>query len=304
MKTRKIILLSAIVLLCGVYMLQIVFGGRDSVKILKLADKIDTIVIAAGPNALPLTISKDDDKWILGDKKYPADSSLVEVMVTALAEIKTLGTVSGSGDYARYGLDEGARLTVTASKGGKVLRTVVVGKNATTAQQCYVLLDGGKSVQLVSGNFKETFGKDLTTLRNRLIWSISADGITRVDVASSGTPFFALAKAGTPAAWVVATPDSAKNFALDANKASSWALLFASVTADSFAPEGTAIPAKPFETFTITGGGKTITFILLAKEGDARYLCSSSENPYPFYLSAAIGEKFVKSYRDFGKTVK
>jgi len=304
MKTRKIILLSAIVLLCGVYMLQIVFGGRDSVKILKLADKIDTIVIATGTSASPLTISKDGDKWVLGDKKYPADSSLVEGMVTALGSIKTLGTVSGSGDYERYGLDDSARLTVTASKGGKALRTVVVGKNATTAQQCYVLLDGGKSVQLVSGNFKETFGKDLTTLRNRLIWSMPTDGITRVDVASSGTPVFALAKAGTPAAWVVATPDSAKNFALDADKASQWALLFASVTADSFAPEGTTTPEKPFETFTITGAGKTVTFNLLAKEGVARYLCSSSESPYLFYLSAEIGGKFIKTYKDFGKTVK
>ena len=109
MKARKIILLSAIALLCGVYTLQIVFGGRDSVKVLKLADKIDTIVIATGTNASPLTISKDGDKWILGDKKYPADSSFVEGMVTALAEIKTLGTVSGSGDYERYGLNEEAR---------------------------------------------------------------------------------------------------------------------------------------------------------------------------------------------------
>jgi len=304
MKTRKIILLSAIVLLCGVYVLQIALGGRDSVKILKLADKIDTIVIATGTGSSPLTISKDGDKWILGDKKYPADSSLVEGMAAALGEIKTLGTVSGSGDYERYGLNEEARLTVTASKGGKVLRTVAVGKNASTAQQCYVLLDGGKSVQLVSGNFKETFGKDLATLRNRLVWSIPTEGITRVDVASSGTPAFALAKAGTPAAWVVASPDSAKNFALDADKASAWALLFATVTADSFAPDGTAVPEKPFETFTVTGAGKTVTFNLLAKEGDARYLCSSSESPYPFYLSAAIGEKFVKTYKDFGKTVK
>jgi len=304
MKTRKIILLSAIVLLCGVYMLQIVFGGRDSVKVLKLADKIDSIVIATGPNATPLTISKDGDKWFLGDKKYPADSSLVEGMVAALGEIKTLGTVSGSGDYARYGLDEGARLTVTASKGGKALRTVAVGKNATTAQQCYVLLDGGKSVQLVSGNFKETFGKDLATLRDRSIWSIPPDGITRVDVASSGTPAFALAKAGTPPAWVVASPDSAKNFALDNEKTAVWAYLFANVTADSFAPDGTAVPEKAFETFIITGAGKTVTFNLLAKEGDARYLCSSSEIPYPFYLSAATGEKFLKSYKDFGKTVK
>jgi len=304
MKTRKIILLSAIVLLCGVYMLQIVFGGRDSVRILKLADKIDAIVITAGTNASPFTISKDGDKWVLGDKKYPADSSLVEGMVAALGEIKTLGTVSSSSDYERYGLDENARLTVTASKGGKVLRTVVVGKNATTAQQCYVLLDGGKSVQLVSGNFKETFGKDLTTLRNRVIWSIPAEGITRVDVASSGVPVFALAKEGTPAAWVVATPEAAKNFALDADKASQWALLFASVTADSFAPDGTAVNEKPFETFTVTGAGKTVTFNLLVKEGDARFLCLSSESPYPFYLSAAIGEKFIKTYKDFGKTVK
>ena len=117
-------------------------------------------------------------------------------------------------------------------------------------------------------------------------------------------PAFALAKAGTPAAWVVASPDGAKNFALDNDKASAWALLFASVTADSFAPDGTAIPAKPLETYTITGAGKTVTFNLLAKEGDARYLCSSSESPYAFYLSAATCEKFIRSYKDFGKTVK
>ena len=87
MKTRKIALLAVIAVLAGVCVLQIVFSGGDSVREVKFTGSPDSIVLSRGSLA-PVSLVKDGDKWLIGDKKYPADGAIVERMLQAIASIR------------------------------------------------------------------------------------------------------------------------------------------------------------------------------------------------------------------------
>lgn len=296
MKTRKIALLAAIAVLAGVCVLQTVVAGGESVREVKLAELPDAIVLARGSLA-PVRLAKEGDRWVVGDRKYPADGAAVERMLKAIASVRVLGAVSSGGDYDRYGLADDARLTVTASLAGKTLRTVAVGKNSVTAQQTYALLDGAKAVSLVSGNYGDIFAKTEDELRGKEIWALDPEGITRVDAAG-----FAVAKAGTPPVWT-AVPSSggAAVPKIDADRVASWARELATLRAESFASENVGLPAKPLAKIVIAGAGKTVDLSIQAKDGDSRYLCTSGSTPYPFYIPSAVANRFLKPAKDFEK---
>jgi len=305
MKTRKIILLAAIAALACVYSLQLALQGRGAVRAITLADKPDSIKIAR-PGGESITLSKDGDRWVIGEKKFPADQAKVDAMLKAFAEIKALGSVSASGDWARYGLDDASAVVVTAAKGGKTLRTLAAGKNSSTSQQCYARVDGGKDVLRVSGKMRDLFDKASETLRDRTVWKVPPEGITRVESNFSGAGNelstdgkkaypFAIAKAGDPPVWQGAPLEGKAAPSVDGGKAAAWAESLAELRLDSFAAEGTQMGDHPLGTLTLVASGKTMKLTVGAKEGDGKYLCSSSEIPYLFYLQKGTALKLAKT---------
>lgn len=302
MSIRKIVLLAAIASLSVIAVLQSVFDGKDTTKIVSLAkDEVVDSISVKRVDGSTVSFVKEGDAWFVGDKKYPADKNTVANMVSAIGEIKILDVVSRSGDLERYGLDDAATVTVTASKAGKALRVFSAGKNAVASGQSYALIDGSKDVSLVSGNLKDLFDRDVASFRDKTIWSVAKEGITRIEVESSGKDGkFIVAKAGESATWQMASPESAKALAVDAAKADAFATLFATMTAESFAPEETAVSEKPIATFTIQGTGKQYSLMLVSKAGE-QYLCASSETPYLFYITSAVADKLLAPYASLMK---
>ena len=318
MNARKTFLLVGIAVLAAVCVLQTLLAGHGSIETLRIkaGDVPDSITISRADGS-SVTVNKSASGWTVGDKHYPADSAKVDGMIAAISSIKILGTVSGSSDYERYGLADGARVTATASKAGKTLRTVAAGKNSVTETQSYALVDGNKNVLLVSGSLKEIFDRGTESLRSHEIWSVPAGGITRIDAVSSGkNTAFSIEKTGSPAAWKISGPESAKSFILSDGKANAWAAGFAVLRAESFAPEGTEISDKPLAVFKIDSAGKQILLAIVSKlEGpipsagaqpsatpaSGKYLCTSSESPYPFYIAEAAGAKLLAPYTSLGK---
>ncbi len=309
MSTRKIFLLSGIAVLAVAFAVQTALAARDPVKTLKLADKEspDAISIAL-PGGDKIDLSKSGEAWTIGDKKYPADGAKIASMVDAIMTVKSLGVVSGSNDYDRYGLGDAAKISVTATKSGKTVRTLGIGKNSTAYGQTFALIDGKTSVTLVSGSLGDVFGGGVETLRDHNIWALKRDDVTSVAVKAAGKDAsFTIEQTGDPAAWKLTAPESAKSFALDADAAAAWASGFSALRAESFAPEGTAIPESALAEFAVTAAGKEVRLTVYAKEavpGKAdqfRYLCVASESPYPFYLSAAAAEKYLAPYAALAK---
>ncbi|HPW64540.1 MAG TPA: hypothetical protein PLY30_00150 [Candidatus Omnitrophota bacterium] len=157
--------------------------------------------------------------------------------------------------------------------------------------------------------------KNAEGLRDKAVWTTPREGITRIEATGTAKDCtFIVAKAGDPASWQIAAPESAKSVALDGTKADSFALLFSSIVADSYASDGTTLPETPVARFVVQGTGKQYTLTIGSKVGgsgdkaadannaaDAKYLCSSSETPYAFYMTASITERLLAPYTSLKK---
>ncbi len=306
MKPRKLALIVAILSLGAIAAVQAFLDGRDSVRTISHAGAIDAIEITRAGGEL-VSLSKDGDSWVAGEKKYRVAKQASDAMAKSLAEIRVLGDVSGGQDLERYGLSEGERVTVVAKSAGKVVRSIVAGKNATTARQSYALIDGGKSVSMVSGSLKDVFDKDIASLRDRSVWSVPPEAITRVEVETRGllgAEKYAIAKAGDPPVWTLVPGFSAAKMSPDAELATGWVQGLGELSADSFAPDGaleSVDRSSPLGVARLTAAGKVMTLEVLSKGADGKYLCSSTEMPYAFSLAEATVSKFLKPYAGLTK---
>lgn len=315
MKTRKIVLLSAIAALLCVYVVQLATSARGAVRDIKLADKPDTIVIEQGGSSV--TLVQDSGEWVMGDRKYPADSGAAKEIADAVSDVKVLETVAKTGDesaLARYGLDAGKTITVKALKGGKELRSLTLGKEASTASQTYLTLNGGRDIYLAAGSLRGVFGKSADELRSAVVYDLKYDDVSAVRV-SSPQGDWALQKAGSPAVWALAPragaePGAAAAVALDADKAAAWVKSITSLSVGSWLDDGVALPAAKPTTIAITAGGKDITVAIYPaagggkgkdKDKDQKFLCTSSATPYKFSLAAYSAQQFMTKLSELAK---
>ena len=308
MKTRKIVLLGVIAVLACVYAVQIVTSHRSPVKEYKLTARPDTMTFVSKANGT-VTLSEENGAWVAGDKKYAVDTSAAESILADLQHIKSLGTVSHStsdGINDQYGLDDESKITVTASKDGKNLRTFIVGKSSSTGSQTYIRMETSSDTLLASGNLHDTFGKTLDALRSKDVYTCNNADISSVSV-DLGNESYAVSKSGDPAVWSL-TAGSAKGAAAsapapDAEKINSWIGQLTSLKVQSWAKDDEAVPEKKDATVTMTTAAKSIT-VTVTKTGsgdDAKYLCTSSESKYPFYLSSYTAERYLKKLSDLKK---
>ena len=70
MKTRKLVLIIADLLLLAVCIFQLAFGARDTTKYFTLKDKPDSLEIVTPGETISLY--KEGDDWFIGSQKYPA----------------------------------------------------------------------------------------------------------------------------------------------------------------------------------------------------------------------------------------
>ena len=296
MKARKTALLASIAVLLGIYIIQLVLAGRSSVKMLTLKTEPDTYTIAASDGTTVL--KKTPDGWTVGDKDYAANETSAVSVANAVKEIKVLDTVSHADSEAeleRYGLTGADSFTVTASAGGKTLRTITVGKASSTMSQTYIKVDGGKEIYLASGSYKNTCGKNTDDLRSRELYNVNAEEITKVAVASPDASWQMEKSApqnGAPAVWAVTAGTTAGEEPAQ-EKLSTFASSLAHMGVQSWAEDGTELPDTPAGTITVTAGGRNITVTVYhtGSADDVQYLAVSSESPYKFYLAKYMADK-------------
>ena len=304
-KTRKTILLAlAAVLLC-VYIVQLVQAGRSPIKEFALKEEAAELTIESAALGT-VTLTKSGDGWTIGDKAYPADSGAMSALADAVQSVRTLGTVSRSSSEEtaqRFGLDAGNAITVTAKKDGKALRTLTVGKAASTGDQTYVRIDGKSDIYMASGTLRDTFGKSGDDLRDKHIYSFNANDVTAVRVAADTGDFTATkafgsdgavwaladgsgdaAASGTGAADAASAADGSSDGAAadgssaaaipadigssnaDSSKIASWITQVSSLDAQRFADDGAALPETVLGSIELTAGTSRAT-VTVAKIG-------------------------------------
>ncbi|MCI1209915.1 MAG: DUF4340 domain-containing protein [Treponema sp.] len=307
MKARKTILLSVIAVLLCVYIVQLVNSGRSKIKTLTLKDDFDTVTIT--DNGRKTILVKENGKWLVGDKKYTADESTADRMINTIKGIKILETVSRTDNAVvkeRYGFDK--PLTVTASKGTKTVRTFIIGKSTSTGSQTYLRIDGKNDTCLVSGSYKDIFGKTPDGIRSKKVYALDRDSITDVKVSTDGSSW-EIKKSGSPAAWDLVSGADGKT-EIDGTHTSTWVHSLAQLSVRSWLDEKTQLPARePDASVSFKAANKTYTVTVykeMEKDKDGKdtvkdYLCTCSETQYLFTLAPYMGEIFNKKLDDLKK---
>ena len=296
MSKRKIILLTACVLLLGIYIAQLASSLRSSVKNKTLVADPDKLTIENASAVIEL--AKSDDGWTVGERRYKADTNTVDALVNAVKNIRILDTVAQAGNDTvdeRYEIDKANAIVVKAYKGNELVRTLTIGKASSTGSQSYVTLDGKKDIYLVSGTLRDTFKKDVAALRSKVVYAVDTSDLTAVSE-SMGSTVLSIVKSGDPAAWT-ATGGAAN---VDAEKAASWAASLTRLNADSWLDDDFVLPPVSESVTVITAGGNAIT-VSVYKEGDgdeAKYYGTCSETPYKFTLSLYSAGKYLKTAAD------
>lgn len=331
MKTRKMTLLALIAVLLCVYVVQLIQAGRSPIKEFVLKEDADELEFASAANGTVL-LHKAADGWTIGEQAYIADSDLVGDIAKSAASVRTLGTVSHSSSEEtaqRFGLDDGNVITVTVRKDGKTLRTLQIGKAATTGDQTYIRVDGKSDIFMASGTLRDTFGKAGEDLRDKHIYSFNTSDVTAVHVDGEKGAFTATKAFGSEGAvWSLADTaavgadlasaepasdedaadaEAEKAPAADSGKIASWVTQVSSLDAQSFADDSVSFPEAVMGSIEISAGTNraTVTVAKIAGEsadGSAdRYLCKASGCKYLFYISKANAERLLKNPQDFNK---
>ena len=178
MKTRKLILIIADIILLSVVIIQGILKTRDGAKYFEFKQEPDCITIQTPSETISLVL--ENDNWFIGDKKYPADKNSVQNLVDALSYIRALDKVASVNENSsiKYELVDGKKISVTASKEGKTLRSLEIGKEATANSHAYITVDGGKDIFVASGTLKSIFDKSTETLRSKSVWNFEQSDIS------------------------------------------------------------------------------------------------------------------------------
>ncbi|MBQ9538674.1 MAG: DUF4340 domain-containing protein [Treponema sp.] len=325
---RKIVLLSCIAVLLCIYIVQLSLSSRTGIKSLPLESEIDVLTVQAA--SFEVRLSLKDGRWFVsrgeGQTDYEAARSIVDGMLSDIKELKLLATASRSvgTDSARYGLDDGSKIVVTAYSGGNPVRTLHVGKATSTNSQNYVQLDDDGAVYIVGAALHRDFDKQCDEIRSKSIYSLGDDEkIEKISYVSyldenATTLAFLKEKAETDATdtdeesvsvskavWKLVAGQLEDSKEVDSDKVSNWVSSLSMLSASEWLDDNATIP-EGYELeseLSFTAGTKNCTTKLYSgKEGEEEsYIVSCSETPYLFKVASYVANRYKKNTSDFVK---
>lgn len=310
MKTRKLVLIIADVLLLAVCIIQLVLGARDTTKYFTLKDKPDSLEIVTPGETISLY--KEGDDWFIGQKKYPASLSVVDSYIDAISNIRALDKVGSTSSDAvadRYELVDGKKTIVTAKLGDKVLRTLEIGKTAVSSSQCYATVDGGKDIYLLSGGINDTFDTSVAAARTTIVLNLEAPDITKVTVTDCATEkTWSVSRMGTgdDLAWNVSGDGAIEGYELDSGIAANWLNSFASLSTRDWYSENEVLEGTKAVSAKITCAFKDISveFFAIPKKNEQdlqQYYGTCSETPYRFKVNESSVKQYLKTLEEMAK---
>lgn len=296
MKTRKIVLIVADVVLLAVCLVQFILSARDTTKYFTFKDEPDSLEIVTPQETISLY--KEGEDWFIGEKKYPASMSMVDSYISAIKNIRALdkvGSIANGNNVERYELTDSKKTIVTAKLSDKVLRTIEIGKTAVSSSQCYMTVDGGKDIYLVSGGVNDTFDTSVAAARTTIVLNLNSDEITGVAITDAEDKTWSLSRMGDgdDVVW----NESGGEIELDEGKANVWLTSFASLSTRDWYAEDAVLEGTRAVSARITYNLKDIKleFFALPKNNEKdlqQYYGTCSETPYRF----KVDEKTVKQY--------
>lgn len=167
-KTRNIIIaLIVLLLLVGAYFLITALTREEeedtSIPLTSCEqDDIEQIEYTKGEDCIKLV--KKDGEWVYAeDESFPLNTTKVDSMAQAIAELTATRNIGKSDDLSEYGLAS-PDIVVTASTVDGEVVSFSVGAENSLSGGCYVMLEGDENVYLASSTLTTTFGYELMGL--------------------------------------------------------------------------------------------------------------------------------------------
>ncbi len=194
---KEYLILFALILILGAYLLF--HKENKNNYTLPEIEKIDISKITGlviGKKQSPIKFTKKQGIWLVGDNKYPADSSSIEKMLDTLKTMKLSALVSQKEDLRRYDLDDENRILVKAITEQKMAFEFTLGKTAPSLNHTFVRLKDDKNIYSANGSFRPDFDKTLENFRDKKVMEFKEASIKQISLEKDGTSKTIIAKEG------------------------------------------------------------------------------------------------------------
>lgn len=263
----------------------------------------------------PVLLVKEDDTWVVGNEKYPADKNQVTSLLDTIKAIKLTALVSESENYARYDLDDSKKISITAWDKDKIARKFDIGKTASSYKHTFVKLDNDARVYHAEDNFRNKFdqteqkltdkqvmkfdpasviGVNVTTGKKTIAFERKQEEI-KVDVSADDKKEEKAEPAPKPKDFWVAADGKEK----DKTKVTAFITTFSNLKCDSFISGAKKEDYTDPVTKIDLNADKAYTLSIFKQEDDkGKYPVVSSESRFPFYLSKETVESMTTSLEE------
>lgn len=129
-----------------------------------------------------LVLKKKDATWYIDPENYAADSEKVKPMLNVVESLNVTALVSESKNYFRYDLGDDKKIIVKAWSGDTLSREFEIGKSATTSRHTFVKLEGNPNVYHAQGNFRNTFDQTVDKLRDKTVLAFEENDIREIHI--------------------------------------------------------------------------------------------------------------------------
>lgn len=294
------ILLIVFAVLVAVYFLF--FRGGDRITTDKIeaklfvadSTKIDKIEIVKKNESI--TLEKVNGQWMLTKPvNYQADTSAVYPLLKDLKNFMVESVASENPEKFNNYLDSVNNAQVSTYQEGKLLGTFILGK-AQGMDNTYIKKPDENRILLASKLLAANFTKPSKDFRNKLITSISAFGINKIDFKStdSNNVDFSAVKDSVNK-WHIAG-DSVSSSVMDG-----FLNMFANFNTEDF--KDTTMTSFPAATYTLTlSGMNQQTVINLYKEAGTNpqsFICQVSGINQLFKFYDGMASQIMKKRKDF-----
>lgn len=254
-----------------------------------------------------ITLIKENDNWLIGPRKFPADASHVGKLLEEVVKLQLTALVSESRNYSIYELDDDSGIEVMAYDGDEIVRRIKIGKPASSYRHTFVMLRDDHRVYHAEGNIRSEFDKTVSELRDKEVMSFS-DEIYEMTMKKDGEEL-KIIKESSP----VSDNESQKKEEAHATEspATGWSTgdgkpvkseqvneiinTLSDFECDEFIDDKKKDDfSAPIYTI-ILKGLKTHSISLFEKK-DNKYPAISSESEYPFLLSEWKANKIMKDF--------
>lgn len=258
--------------------------------------RVSKIVIESPTQDRTITLNKKENDWsVLGSSSgetYPADNGSVKRAIQQLNELNVKAVATRDSEkYTRFKVDStGTR--VSLYNNDNLLSDIYVGAPQIVSRQqfnSYVRPADDDAVYTVEGFLGSTFGKDLDGWREKTVWEVDRNTISRIDFLFPADSSYSIERVGENE-WISDgdTLSSGSVRSITNRLGSLRAGGFVdSLSVDSFGNELYAIQLQ------IEGDGQKTLRLKLPEGESANFQAVASDYPYVFTLNKSSFENSV-----------